>query len=519
MNDAREVTCRPPLKAPLWSLAASGAAGAAVAVAGVVRGAGMPGVWLGAGLLSALVGVLSLDAAVAAVDADARGLRVRRLWRRRTVPWHDVTGLGVRLVHAHLSRAPASRRVSVLLRDGHRLTLPLPVGRPPRDTDFDRTLDGLRELHSRFVERVPDHLPVVSYRTAGHGWAGAVIWCVLLLASSGVAASFVPDAASDERAWKSAAPCAVAGGGPQPGGECLATRSAVIARTEANRPKKFSWLYFTDGRPLERLAVDRDAALEFQPGDRVELTVWRGEVRKVAGAGHVWRRHRAGAGDVAALAAALALAAGFPAAQVLLRLRGRRLPDDEVLPSVLPFAGVLVATALWLLPLRYLHPTSLTGSPGTVVWLTAGSLVTLGLLAAAWHATRVRTPTGSEATEGTAEAGTDVFVTARFLEHTDYNPHGFGTHVVLGGGPPAVTPHAGPGRFAQKRIPVERLTVTHVRRARGDDGDSVPRSWHIAELDDAGEPVRLAAAPDDLTRVIGALRLAQPATRPPDPGP
>lgn len=29
---------------------------------------------------------------------------------------------------------------------------------------------------------------------------------------------------------------------------------------------------------------------------------------------------------------------------------------------------------------------------------------------------------------------------------------------------------------------------------RGDDGDAIPRSWHIAELEDAGESVRLAAA-------------------------
>jgi hypothetical protein len=52
---------------------------------------------------------------------------------------------------------------------------------------------------------------------------------------------------------------------------------------------------------------------------------------------------------------------------------------------------------------------------------------------------------------------------------------------------------------------VERLTVKGVRRQRGDDGDLVPRSWHIAELDDAGRPVRLAAALADLTRIVRAL--------------
>ncbi|NEC65078.1 hypothetical protein G3I41_10550, partial [Streptomyces sp. SID9727] len=53
--------------------------------------------------------------------------------------------------------------------------------------------------------------------------------------------------------------------------------------------------------------------------------------------------------------------------------------------------------------------------------------------------------------------------------------------------------------------PADRLTVTAVRRARGSDGDTVPRDWHIAELDDAGEPVRLAAAPADLARIVDAL--------------
>ncbi|MFF1648558.1 hypothetical protein [Streptomyces sp. NPDC058240] len=97
---------------------------------------------------------------------------------------------------------------------------------------------------------------------------------------------------------------------------------------------------------------------------------------------------------------------------------------------------------------------------------------------------------------------------ARFLEQTDYNPHLFGTHIVLGDGPPAVTPHPGPGRFAAKPIPVDRLTVKSVRRVRGGDGDTVPGGWHIAELDDEGRPVRLAAAPADLTRIIRELRPA-----------
>ncbi|MGD3108307.1 hypothetical protein [Streptomyces sp. YGL11-2] len=43
--------------------------------------------------------------------------------------------------------------------------------------------------------------------------------------------------------------------------------------------------------------------------------------------------------------------------------------------------------------------------------------------------------------------------------------------------------------------------------ARG--SDTVSRSRHIAELDDAGTPVRLAAAPADPTRILRELRPAQ----------
>ncbi|MFE1885609.1 hypothetical protein ACFW7O_39220 [Streptomyces diastatochromogenes] len=287
--------------------------------------------------------------------------------------------------------------------------------------------------------------------------------------------------------------------------DCLTTASAVIARTDVNQPKQHSWLYFRDSRPVDRLAVSPEAAQDFRPGDHVELTVWRGQVMTVTGAGHSWHEHITTARSLAVVAALLALAAGYPAAKVLVRLRGRRLPDDEVLPSALPFAGAPAGTALWLLPLCYLHPTAPLSSPARITWAAAGSLLTLALLIGAWRATRIRTAKGAEAAEQPEQG--EVFLSARFLEPTDFNPHGFGTHIALGDGAPAVTP--GPGRFASKRIPVERLTVRNVRRARGSDGDTVPRSWHIAELDDAGTPIRLAAAPADLTRIVRALGSAR----------
>lgn len=56
------------------------------------------------------------------------------------------------------------------------------------------------------------------------------------------------------------------------------------------------------------------------------------------------------------------------------------------------------------------------------------------------RATRVRPPRPAEVTSALPELDGEVFLSARFLEDTDYNPHGFGTHIALGDGPPAVTP-------------------------------------------------------------------------------
>ncbi|MBO8199170.1 PH domain-containing protein [Streptomyces smyrnaeus] len=509
MNDAREVLCRPRWRRTLWFFVGLGAAGMGVAVVGTLLRDELAVVWLGVGLLLAPLGVAALYAATARVRADAYGLRSWTLLSRWSVPWQDVADLRIQLRHERNHRARTTRRVSVLLCDGGKRLLPLPHG-PCDDPDFDAELDVLRALHRRHGTPRSSHLPVLTYRTVGRTWAGALSLCVLLLAGAGVAAWFVPNASSQERAWVSAAPCTSRTPADERD-ECLTTLSAEIERTEAGRPKHSSWLYFTDSRPQKRLAVSREAALAFDAGDSVELTVWRREVMEVAGEGHVWRNHIADAGALAVVAAAVALAAVYPGTKVLLRLRARRRPDDEVLPSALPFAGALVGTAVWLLPLCYRHPTGLASSEA-VAWAVAGSLVTLGLFVRAWYATRVRTPAADAedaAAEVSAEPEREAFLAARFLEHTEYNPHGFGTHIVVGDGPPAVTPHPGPGRFAARPIPVERLTVRDVRRVRGDDGDTVPRGWHIAELDDAGTPVRLAAAPDDLARLVRELGSAR----------
>ncbi|WP_053664587.1 hypothetical protein [Streptomyces sp. MMG1121] len=337
------------------------------------------------------------------------------------------------------------------------------------------------------------------------GWTKPLAACLLLLLLAWGVAQAVADTTAYERAWQAAGPCAAG----ERGHECLSTVPAVIERTDPHRPRKSSHLYFTGDRPPARLEVSYEAAESFEAGDRVELTYWRGEVMKVSGKHYVWHEHVTTGGSMAVLAAGLALGAGYPGARLLLLVRGRRRPAEEVLPSPLPFLAPLLGTAVWLLPLCCQHPTSLFGSTGTLLWWGVGGVVSLGLTGWAWHATRIRVPEETPVPARAARElpdGEDVFLPARFLEHTDYNPHRFGTHVVLGAQGPAVTPHPGPGRFAAKAIPVDRLTLRTVRRARGEEGELVAHSWHIAELGDAGRPVRLAADPDDLALILRALQ-------------
>ncbi|MFG2370150.1 PH domain-containing protein [Streptomyces sp. NPDC048504] len=513
MTDVPEVTCRPRSRRALWISVAFGAVGAGAAGAWTAyRGPDPLALSLGGSL--ALIAVVGLHVVTARVDADAHGLRSRTPLRRWSAPWYEVADLQIRLRHRG-SRSGELRRVSVLLRNGHRRTLPLPVGRPAELADFHDQLTALRALHQRYGTDVPEsaRIRVVADRTAGSVPVAAVAWCAALLICAGVAAAFVSDVAADQRAWEAAVPCTAAAPVAQRG-ECLTRTSAVIARTDPNRPKKTSWVYFADNRPFERLAVPVEAADGFSAGDRVQLTFWRHEVRTITGSRYIWHRQVQSAGGQAVVAALAALAAGYPGALVLVSLRNRRLPDDEVLPSALPFAFVVAGTALWLIPLCYLHPTTLFASATTITWAAAGTLGTAALFGWAWRATRVRPPQPAEVTAELPESDAEVFVSARFLEGTDYNPHGFGTHIALGYGPPAVTP--GPGRFAARRIPVERLTVRTVRRARGGDGDTVPSDWHIAELDDGGRLVRLAAAPDDLALVLRELRVVhEPSVREP----
>ncbi|MGW1227502.1 PH domain-containing protein [Streptomyces sp. NPDC001515] len=514
MNEPGDVVFRVPARNVSWwgSAVCAVAAIAAVLLACLRRDALGAAFW-GCAVI-ALMGPVFLYLATARLTADAYGLRSRTLLRRRTVPWTRVVELRR---YIQYGRHTDIHRVSVLLDTGRSWRLPMPMSGEDLGR-FDAELAALRALHRRHgPATAPDEVPVIARGAAGRRTVLPWVLCAVLLTASGVAATYVADAAAERRAWRAAVPCTAT----TPAAErraCLTTLTGVIERTDVNEGRnRTSWLYFTGDRPLHRLGVSRDDAAAFRAGEKVELVFWHGRARTVTGERHVWHDHVTGPGEIAVLSAVCALGAGYAGALLLIRRRGRRLRDDEFLPSSLPFAGALAVTAVWLLPLCALHPTDPLGSTGTVLWAAAGTAATLVALVLAWRATRVRSL--EETPAPAAPDGRDHFLSARFLEHTAYNPHLFGTHVVIGAGAPAVTPHAGPGRFAARPIPAERLTVRGVRRARGDEGDTVPTSWHVAEIDDGGEPVRLAAAPADLARILAALEdERRTAGAPPDTG-
>ncbi|MCP8711928.1 PH domain-containing protein [Streptomyces sp. AC04842] len=509
MSSVPDVTCRTRSKRLPWFFVGAGAVGLVLVVARLAMTGGVPDVWVLAGVVLLPLGVGGAYAAAVRVHADADGLSYRTLLRRRRARWEDVADVRVYVQHL---RHGDTHRVEVVTRGGRVWRLPLPVGPSSEGRDtFDDTVEALRALHRRHGTPESEHLVVITGSAAGRRVGPAAWMCAMFLAGAAPAAWFVPVVAETELAWTSAVPCAAESS--EHDRDCLTTLSAVIARTDVRKAKGSSYLYFANGRPVDRLAVSREGAQGFEAGDRVELTVWRGAIREVIGEEHVWREHFPAAGGITVTAALCVLAAGMSGAVVVQRRRGRRLPADEVLPSSAPYAVALAATAVWALPYCYRHPTLAPDTARDIAWAGLGSLVSLALFLWAVRATRVRTPaTAPAASTDTAPDDEDVFLPARFLESTDYNPNGFGTHIVLGPDGPAVTPHPGPGRFATRPIPVRRLTVTSVRRPRGGEGDLVPRSWDVAELDDEGRPVRLAAAPDALARILRAFTDAEKRT-------
>ncbi|MGY0024843.1 hypothetical protein [Streptomyces sp. cg35] len=337
----------------------------------------------------------------------------------------------------------------------------------------------------------------------GFGWL--LLVAVVLAAAAGAVATKVSGTVAEERAWKAAGPCRAGAPFAESAG-CRFREPAVVGRTVVGHSRSGgdSWLYFRDGKPFGRLNVSSDDAAAFQPGQRVELVYWQRKVRQVTGAGHTADLAVPDGGEVAAAVVALGCAGAGVAAVAALRFRFRRRPHDEVRPSPVGFVVLAVLSAAWLIPLSYFRPTTLWQEPALYV----GLVVTGALCVPIWRAARLWAPADFGAAPPPPD-DREVFVRAAFLDDTAYNPDGFGTHLVLGGGQPAaVVPHGGPGRFAARDVPVGQLRLTEIRRVRAGDGETVSRGWYVAVFTDGadGSEVRLGAEPRQLALVLRAFK-------------
>ncbi|MGA5516945.1 PH domain-containing protein [Streptomyces pseudogriseolus] len=213
------------------------------------------------------LGVGGWYAVVVRVHADADGLSYRTLLRRRSARWEDIADVRV---YQQRGRHSDIHRVEVVTRGGPVWRLPLPVSPSSEgQAAFDDTVEALRALHRRHGTPESDYLVVITASTAGRGVGLAAVLCALFLAGAALAAWFVPVVAETRPAWTSAVPCAAESSGS--GRDCLTTLSAVITRTEVEKGKGSSDLYFADGRPIDRLAVSGEGTQGFEAGDRVEL--------------------------------------------------------------------------------------------------------------------------------------------------------------------------------------------------------------------------------------------------------
>ncbi|MFE5143096.1 hypothetical protein ACFRDV_36535 [Streptomyces fagopyri] len=332
-----------------------------------------------------------------------------------------------------------------------------------------------------------------------------LLLCVVtVLGAAWFAVAGVSSEERRDREWRAATPCPAAAP-VDVRADCVTTLPAVIERTMAklDRSHRDDWLYFSGGRPVDRLNVSYDTAAAFESGDHVTLTWWRGGLMKVAGERHTANEDVPRPGDIAGGVVFCVLAGGALAVFALVRRRrdGRPVAAGEPTPpSVSGFLTPLAVAALWAVPLAGVRPGRAVALPVAA----AGLLVVLVLLARAWRDSGRTPPLGPRP----LPEGEDVILPARFLRDRPVDPDLLGTHIALGAGPMAVLSHGGPGRFGAEEIPVGRFTVGGLRRPKRLTERGVPAHWYVAELLDAGAPVRLAAAPADLLLLVQELERA-----------
>ncbi|WP_405834210.1 hypothetical protein [Streptomyces sp. NBC_01176] len=332
-----------------------------------------------------------------------------------------------------------------------------------------------------------------------------LLLCVLAVAgAAGFAVVGVSSEERRDRDWRAASPCPAAAP-VDVRADCVTTLPAVIERTTAklNRSNRDDWLYFSGGRPVERLNVSYDTATAFEAGDHVTLTWWRGALMKVASERHTANEGVPRPGGIAGGVVFCVLVAGALVVLTLVRRRrdGRPVAADEpASPSVFTFLLPLGVAALWAVPLAGARPGRAVAVPVAAV----GLLVVLVLLARAWQVSGRTTPLEPRP----LAEGEDVVLPARFLQGMPSDPGLQGSHIAVGAGPMAVLSHGGPGRFGGKEIPEGRFAVQGIRRPKRFMERTVPAHWNVAELLDSGAPVRLAAAPADLLLLVQELERA-----------
>ncbi|MFE0103563.1 PH domain-containing protein [Streptomyces sp. NPDC059009] len=497
-----------PGRGAVRGFALGGTAAAPLSLLPLVTGWGPEVVWATLAFSFLLIGVVCATYLRRRMYVGPDGLRMRTLWRWRRLGWDRIVRFGA--VERRYSRG-SSIRMAAELTDGRLVPLPLPID-STRSAAFERDEARLQALHARHAPSTPDpalpHFgarPEESARTrlVHTRLVPLLLATVAIVPSAYVAVYGVPFEERAERTWRQAQLCPEMPGPDDVGRDCKTVATGVIARkhSELKRGSSDNWLEFVDDIPVHHLEVEYDTASPAAPGDRVTLTWWRGQLMSVSGPGYT---NNEGMPEPKALSVVVTLVLPALAGATLISLARRRKhgqpvgPDASLTPTGLPFLLPLGFTWVWSVTLAAVRPADAIALPAAAC-CAAGTLALTGV---AWWATGRRLPSRPRP----VPAGEDVFIKARFLDSTPYNPNLLGTHVVLGAGPMAVVPHAGPGRFGAHAIPLERLRVQGMRRPL--PTEEVSSTWYVADLQDTQDEntrVRLAAAPADLHLLIARL--------------
>ncbi|MEV7435991.1 hypothetical protein [Streptomyces griseoviridis] len=336
---------------------------------------------------------------------------------------------------------------------------------------------------------------------------------LLLVAAVVLLTGPLPGATAARDDYRSARPCPAGVGRDEV--DCLRDRQATVV--EAGAPGE-SWrqiyrrLSYTTGghRGEVRLRGGGPVLSAAEPGDRITLTSWRGEVRAVTSAGV--REETAAAptrtpGALAATALALLIAAGmfcWCAYWSARRSRFSRLasPWQLVVPVV---ACALLAATVFVVGL--FGP----GLTEVLVFTAVATAVT------ATAATAVVLLTGRRRTAGStrsADADSVEIAPERSAEQrcvpvslsgdVPYDLHGF-DYLVIGPGLLAVTTDP-TGRVARRPVPPD-LEAVRVRPPLRTDPRPPPHHTHlVVECRDGDTPVLIAADRQDIPWILGALR-------------